>query len=70
MPIYEFRCKKCGCFKEVISSFNNLKPPEKCDNCKEQNFERVVDAPSFKLNGDGWYKDGYEKSDSNSEDNN
>ena len=60
MPIYSYRCNLCGFDDDVIVS------TEKRDNkfpCEQEGCSgimiRELDAPSFHLKGDGWYKDGY-----------
>lgn len=67
MPIYKWECKECGTTMEVIQKFDDPAPICGCG------FEmrKQITTCNFKLNGGGWYKDGYsnkkiEKSDSSS----
>ena len=55
MPIYEYKCLKCGHQFEVIQRFSD-KPVEICPNCKNNKVEKLVSAPSFRLKGGGWYE--------------
>ena len=53
MPLYEYRCKKCGHHFEKIQSFSA--PDEKeCPECKGE-VERLISAPAFQFKGAGWY---------------
>lgn len=57
MPLYEYRCKKCGHQFEKIQSFSA--PDEKeCPECKGE-VERLISAPSFQFKGSGWYVNDY-----------
>ena len=57
MPLYEYRCKKCGHQFEKIQSFSA--PDEKeCPVCKGE-LERLISAPSFQFKGAGWYVNDY-----------
>jgi putative FmdB family regulatory protein len=57
MPLYEYRCKKCGHRFEKIQSFSA--PDEKeCPVCKGE-VERLISAPSFQFKGAGWYVNDY-----------
>jgi putative FmdB family regulatory protein len=57
MPLYEYRCKKCGHHFEKIQSFSA--PDEKeCPVCKGE-VERLISAPSFQFKGTGWYVNDY-----------
>ena len=55
MPIYEYKCLKCGHQFEVIQRFSD-NPVEICPNCKNNKVEKLVSAPSFRLKGGGWYE--------------
>ncbi len=56
MPIYEYRCGKCGVF-EVTQRITepSLK---RCPTCKGK-VERLLSATSFVLKGSGWYATDY-----------
>jgi|TARA_Y100000310_G_C20641278_1_gene794069 putative FmdB family regulatory protein len=58
VPIYEFRCLKCNFLIEVTQKYND--PFPKCRKCGEE-LERTISLGTFRLKGDGWYKDGYTK---------
>jgi putative FmdB family regulatory protein len=58
MPIYEYRCNKCGVF-EVTGRITE-KPLRKCPTCKGK-VERIISNTSFVLKGTGWYVTDYAK---------
>ncbi len=53
MPIYEYKCKKCGAHFEVIQKFNenNLK---NCIHCGGP-IIKLLSAPAIQFKGSGWY---------------
>jgi len=57
MPIYEYRCRKCGNEFEV---FKKISEPdeEKCKLCNGPT-DKLVSLSSFKLVGSGWYVTDY-----------
>lgn len=64
MPLYEYRCKKCGHHFEKIQSYSAPDAKE-CPVCGGQ-VERLISAPSFRFKGSGWYETDYAKSGSSS----
>ena len=56
MPIYEYKCNKCGVV-EVMQRITEA-PIRKCPNCKSK-VERMVSRSSFVLKGTGWYATDY-----------
>ena len=63
MPIYEYKCIKCGKILEhFIKNINKTLSPLCFDECcNGEQTERIVSSTSFQLKGGGWYKDGYTK---------
>jgi putative FmdB family regulatory protein len=57
MPIYAYRCSKCGADTEYIQKFSDP-PMSVCEACGGP-LARAVTAAAFHLKGGGWYKDGY-----------
>ena len=57
MPIYEYRCSKCG---EIFEAFQKIsdKPLSHCKFCNAQ-VERLISQSSFQLKGSGWYLTDY-----------
>src|SRR5690349_14855938 len=60
MPIYEYRCNKCGDF-EVMQKITE-KPLRKCPTCKAK-VSKLMSNTSFQLKGTGWYITDYAKGD-------
>lgn len=57
MPIYEYKCQKCGNLLEIIQKFND-KPLTKCGKCGGE-LKKMISNTSFVLKGTGWYKTDY-----------
>lgn len=57
MPIYEYRCDKCGDQFEHLQSFSD-KPLKKCKKCGGR-LRKLVSECSFQLKGSGWYVTDY-----------
>jgi len=57
MPIYEYKCRKCGNQFEV---FQGISDPEikSCKFCKGK-VQKLVSLSSFSLKGSGWYVTDY-----------
>lgn len=58
MPIYEYKCPKCG----VFEAMQRITEPSlrKCPTCKSK-VERQISRGSFILKGSGWYATDYAK---------
>ena len=52
MPIYEYKCQKCGVI-EVTQRITE-KPLAKCPTCKSK-IKKLISNTSFQLKGTGWY---------------
>jgi putative FmdB family regulatory protein len=59
VPLYEYRCAKCGKVIEVLQKFSD--PPLKRHKECGGSVKRLVSASSFQLKGGGWYASGYSK---------
>ncbi|HEV2351844.1 MAG TPA: FmdB family zinc ribbon protein [Terriglobia bacterium] len=62
MPLYEYRCAKCGEQFEKIRKFSDP-PLTKCEKCGGK-LEHLIASPAFKFKGTGWYVTDYGKKDS------
>jgi putative FmdB family regulatory protein len=62
MPIYEYRCEKCGKVFEILQRFSDapLKIHEDCGG----EVEKLISHSAFQLKGSGWYQTDYAKSSS------
>jgi len=53
MPIYEYKCKKCGNIFEVLQSTNKIK--EICPKCKGEAKKLMSSKVGFVFKGSGFY---------------
>jgi putative FmdB family regulatory protein len=54
MPIYEYRCGKCGKEHEVLQKVSEP-PLTKCPACGKPALQKLLSAAGFQLKGSGWY---------------
>ena len=61
MPLYEYRCEKCGFEFELIRKFSDgpLRKAPDCPSDRKCKLTKLVSASAFQLKGGGWYADGY-----------
>ena len=59
MPLYEYRCKKCGARIEVLPKVADA-PLTKCGECGGR-LARLISAPALQFKGAGWYVTDYGK---------
>jgi len=63
MPLYEYKCDRCGDIFEVIEKFSD--PPlvqhEGCGG----HVERLLSAPALQFKGTGWYVTDYARNSGN-----
>ena len=59
MPLYDYRCQKCGETFEVRAKFSDapLTVHEGCGG----GLEKLLSAPAFQFKGSGWYVTDYGK---------
>ncbi len=57
MPLYEYRCRKCGKNREKIQKFSDP-PLTTCENCGGR-LERLVSRSAIRFKGSGWYVTDY-----------
>jgi putative FmdB family regulatory protein len=57
MPLYEYKCKKCGHRFEKIVKFSDP-PIKKCPKCKGT-VEQLISSPAIQFKGTGWYVTDY-----------
>ena len=60
MPIYEYRCSKCGHELETLQKVSDA-PLKKCPSCEQESLQKLVSAASFRLKGGGWYETDFKK---------
>lgn len=63
MPLYEYKCDKCGNLFEVMQKFSDepLKTHQSCGGA----VHRLLSAPALQFKGSGWYITDYAKSGTN-----
>jgi putative FmdB family regulatory protein len=57
LPLYEYKCVKCGHRFEKIESVN-ASDTKKCPKCGAK-AERMLAAPAIQFKGTGWYVTDY-----------
>jgi len=57
MPIYEYKCEKCGHHVEVMQKVSD-EPPKECEKCGGA-LEKQWSLSGFQFKGAGWYKTDY-----------
>jgi len=57
MPIYEYKCEKCGEEHEVMQKMTE-KPLTVCQSCGGR-LKKMISNTSFVLKGSGWYVTDY-----------
>jgi putative FmdB family regulatory protein len=60
MPLYEYRCRRCGSTFEVMQKFSD-EPLQKHGECGGE-VERLLSAPALQFKGSGWYVTDYARS--------
>ena len=56
MPIYEYKCTKCAKVFERIVSVADSSKAVFCDCSPKAKAKKIISAPSFRLEGSGWYE--------------
>ncbi|HYL38807.1 MAG TPA: zinc ribbon domain-containing protein [Bryobacteraceae bacterium] len=57
MPLYEYKCDKCGKTFEVMQKFSD-EPLAVHPGCGGR-VEKLISAPTFQFKGSGWYVTDY-----------
>lgn len=57
MPLYEYKCSKCGAVFEVLQKINDP-PLKKCIRC-QGHVEKLLSPPALQFKGSGWYVTDY-----------
>ena len=59
MPLYEYKCKKCGHQFEKIQKYSD-RMVRKCPDCGGV-VEQMISGPAVQFKGTGWYVTDYPK---------
>jgi putative FmdB family regulatory protein len=57
MPLYEYRCERCGKVIEVLQKYSDA-PVEIHESCGGK-LEKLISQSAFQLKGSGWYATDY-----------
>jgi len=57
MPLYEYKCTKCGFIFEVLQSVNDM-PLKRCIKCGGA-VAKVISPSALQFKGSGWYVTDY-----------
>jgi putative FmdB family regulatory protein len=57
MPLYEYKCTKCGSVFEFFQKVNDPSP-KKCSKCQGP-LKKVLSPPALQFRGSGWYVTDY-----------
>ncbi len=63
MPLYEYKCDRCGSVFEVIQKFSDT-PVELHEGCGGR-VERLLSAAALQFKGTGWYITDYARNSGN-----
>lgn len=55
MPIYEYKCDKCGSIFELFQKITD-KDINICQSCKKSGVKKIISSSGFRLKGSGWYE--------------
>lgn len=64
MPIYEYKCQKCGSLIEALQKINAA-PLKICSRCGGELIKQVS-SPAIQFKGSGWYITDYAQKGANS----
>lgn len=53
MPIYEYKCSRCGEVCEVLQKVNDP-APKSCSACGGA-LKKLISSPAIQFKGNGWY---------------
>jgi putative FmdB family regulatory protein len=59
LPLYEYRCRKCGKHTEKIQKFSD-RPLATCPHCGGK-LEKLISSSAIRFKGTGWYVTDYAK---------
>lgn len=55
MPFYEYECKACKYYAEVMQKISDA-PLTRCPSCGKRALKKLLSVPVFRLKGGGWYE--------------
>ncbi|MEJ2385877.1 MAG: zinc ribbon domain-containing protein [Chromatiaceae bacterium] len=55
MPIYEYRCERCGHEMDALQKLSDA-PLVDCPECGEPALKKLISPAAFRLKGSGWYE--------------
>ncbi len=57
MPLYEYKCTKCGSVFEVLQKITDP-PLDRCIHCRGP-VHKLISPPTIQFKGNGWYVTDY-----------
>lgn len=63
MPLYEYKCKRCGTVCEVLQKFGE-EPPSACLKCGGA-LRKLLTSAAIQFKGGGWYVTDYSRKNGN-----
>ena len=57
MPLYEYKCRKCGFTFEVLQKTSD-EPLKTCQTCGGR-LQKLLSSPAIQFKGSGWYVTDY-----------
>ncbi len=64
MPLYDYTCTYCNYKTEILHRISET-PSAFCQQCQREGLQKCISAPSFKLQGTGWYETDFKPKKSN-----
>ncbi|HVN43665.1 MAG TPA: zinc ribbon domain-containing protein [Steroidobacteraceae bacterium] len=55
MPFYEYECRSCKYYTEVMQKISDA-PLTRCPSCGKRALKKLLSVPVFRLKGAGWYE--------------
>jgi putative FmdB family regulatory protein len=64
MPFYEYECRACKFYTEVMQKITDA-PLTRCPSCGKRTLRKLLSAPVFRLKGGGWYETDFKSAQEN-----
>lgn len=61
MPLYEYKCQRCGFTFEILQKPGD-RPLQECSSCGGR-LQKLLSSPAIQFKGSGWYVTDYARKD-------